>query len=352
MPDTEADLSKLSTTVVNSEVNSEVDQIIDSESDSQAPSSPGLHSYIVPEDFFGQRVDKALTTLCEDHSRSTVQSWIKQGLVMLDDEVPKQKDKVLGGELLEVTIPSIRKGEWEAQDMPVDVVYQDDEMLVINKPAGWVVHPGAGNPDGTLLNALLFHYPESRALARAGIVHRLDKDTSGLMVVAKTENARLGLIAQLVDHSLHREYLALVNGRIISGNTIDEPIARDKHDRRRMAVNMMGKEAVTHYRVDDRFRNHTLLRVQLETGRTHQIRVHLTHAGFSLAGDPVYGRRLAIPSHCSPNLEAELRSFKRQALHATRIEYIHPASGEHQSWERPMPDDMQRLVDACGDDNH
>jgi 23S rRNA pseudouridine1911/1915/1917 synthase len=344
MPDTEADLSKLSTPTFASN--------IDSSSDSESPSSPGMHSYIVADEFFGMRVDKVLTALCQDHSRSTVQSWIKKGLVILDDEVPKQKDKVFGGELLEVTVPDIRKGEWEAQNMPIEIVYEDDEMLVINKHAGWVVHPGAGNPDRTLLNALLFHYPESRALARAGIVHRLDKDTSGLMVVAKTENARLGLTAQLVDHSLHREYLALVNGRIISGNTIDEPIARDKGDRRKMAVNMMGKEAVTHYRVDDRFRNHTLLRVQLETGRTHQIRVHLTHTGFSLAGDPVYGRRLAIPAHCSPSLEAELRSFKRQALHATRIEYIHPVSGEHQSWQRPMPDDMQRLVDACGDDNH
>ena len=330
----------------------DIEAELTNESPLESDSKPDFHSYIVPDELFGLRIDKAITQLCEDYSRSTIQTWIKNGLVLLDDEVPKQKDKVLGGELLEVSIPNIRKGEWEAQDMPIDIVYEDDDMLVVNKHAGWVVHPGAGNPDRTLLNALLFKYPESRALPRAGIVHRLDKDTSGLMVVAKTEHARLGLIAQLVDHSLHREYLALVNGRIISGNTVDEPIARDKHDRRKMAVNMMGKEAVTHYRVDDRFRNHTLLRVQLETGRTHQIRVHLTHIGFSLAGDPVYGRRLAIPRDCSDSLEAQLRSFKRQALHATRIEYIHPTSGEHQSWERPMPEDMQCLVDACGDDNH
>jgi len=223
---------------------------------------------------------------------------------------------------------------------------------VVNKPAGWVVHPGAGNPDGTLLNALLFHFPQSRQLARAGIVHRLDKDTSGLMVVAKTEAARLGLTEQLVDHSLHREYLALTNGRIISGNTVDEPIARDKHDRRKMAINMMGKEAITHYRVDQRYRNHTLLRVQLETGRTHQIRVHMNHLGFSLVGDPVYGRRLAISGDCHPELERQLRAFKRQALHATRIEYRHPVTAEHQSWQRPMPSDMQQLVEACELDNH
>lgn len=310
------------------------------------------HSYIVPDEMIGQRVDKALAELCQGHSRSTIQGWIKKGLVMLDDETPKQKDKVYGGEHLEVNVPEIRQGEWEAQDLPIDIVFQDEHMMVINKTAGWVVHPGAGNPDGTLLNALLFHFPESRQLARAGIVHRLDKDTSGLMVVAKTETARLGLTAQLVDHSLHREYLALTNGRIISGNTIDEPIARDKHDRRKMGINMMGKEAVTHYRVDSRYRNHTLLRVQLETGRTHQIRVHLTHIGFSLVGDPVYGRRLAISGDCHPELEKQLRVFKRQALHATRIEYVHPVLNQHQAWERAMPEDMQALVDACEVDNH
>ena len=182
-------------------------------------------------------------------------------------------------------------------------------------------------------------------------MHRLDKDTSGLMVVARNEAARLDLIDQLADHSLHREYLALVNGRVISGGTIDEPIARDKGDRRKMSVNMMGKEAVTHYRVDQRFRNHTLLRVQLETGRTHQIRVHMTHIGFALVGDPVYGRRLAIPGDCAPELETQLRTFKRQALHATRIEYRHPASKQQQSWERTLPVDMQALVDACKTDN-
>ncbi|MBX2849405.1 MAG: 23S rRNA pseudouridine(1911/1915/1917) synthase RluD [Acidiferrobacterales bacterium] len=314
--------------------------------------SSSKHSYVVPEHMVGLRVDKALARLCEGHSRSSIQAWIKQGLVTLDDETPKQKDKVFGGEQFEVNVPEIRQGEWQAQDLPIDIVYEDTEMLVINKPAGWVVHPGAGNPDGTLLNALLFHYPDSRQLARAGIVHRLDKDTSGLMVVAKTEAARLGLTDQLVDHSLHREYLALTYGRVISGNTIDEPIARDKHDRRKMAINMMGKEAVTHYRVDSRFRHHTLLRVQLETGRTHQIRVHMNHVGFSLVGDPVYGRRLAISGDCHPELEQQLRAFKRQALHATRIEYIHPTAGQHQSWERPMPADMQALIDACELDNH
>lgn len=306
----------------------------------------------VPDELLGQRVDKALAQMCEDHSRSTIQAWIKQGLVLVDDEVPQQKDKVYGGEIVELSVPQIRQGEWAAQNLPINIVHDDEYMLVVNKPAGLVVHPGAGNPDGTLLNALLFHFPDLRALPRAGIVHRLDKDTSGLMVVAKTEQARLGLIEQLVDHSLQREYLALVNGRVISGSTVDEPIARDRSDRRRMAINMMGKPAITHYRVEQRFRNHTLLRVQLETGRTHQIRLHMNHIGFTLVGDPVYGQRLAIAGDCSPRLERALRGFQRQALHAARIQYRHPVVDSIQTWEAPLPEDMQALIEACTDDRN
>ena len=294
----------------------------------------------------GQRVDKVLASLCVEHSRSSIQNWIKQGLVLVDEETPSQKDKMLGGESIEIELPEVRKGEWEAQAIEFEIVHEDDAMLVINKPAGLVVHPGAGNPDGTLLNGLLHYLPELRTLPRVGIVHRLDKDTSGLMVVAKVESARLGLIDQLVDHSLHREYLALTHGRVISGGSVDEPISRDKYDRRKMAINMVGKDAITHYRVDQRFRHHTLLRVQLETGRTHQIRVHMNHLGFPLVGDPVYGRRLAIPSDCHPALETQLRTFRRQALHATRIEYSHPISGQHESWQCPLPTDMTELVNA------
>ena len=303
--------------------------------------------FVIPDELVGQRLDKALSSLVSGHSRSTIQKWINAGWVVLDDELPKQKDKVYGGELVELTVPTIAQGEWPAQELDLDVVYQDDAMLVINKPAGLVVHPGAGNPDQTLLNALLFHYPENRAIARAGIVHRLDKDTSGLMVVAKTEAARLGLVAQLVDHSLRREYLAMAIGTVISGGSVNEPIARDKHDRRKMAVNSQGKEAITHYLIEQRYPHHTLLRVRLETGRTHQIRVHLAHLGFALVGDPVYGRRLMIPRDCAPALENQLRLFKRQALHATGIAYYHPINGELQSWECPPPDDMRTLIAAC-----
>jgi len=298
----------------------------------------------------GKRIDKVIAVQCKGHSRSSIQAWIKQGLVIVDDEIPRQKDKVLGGERVEIEIPEAPDNEWQAQEIRLDVVYEDEAMLVIDKPAGLVVHPGAGNPDSTLLNGLLFYLPQLLKLPRAGIVHRLDKDTSGLMVVAKTEAARLGLIRQLVDHSLHREYLALVHGKVISGSTVDEPISRDKHDRRKMTVNALGKEAVTHYRVDQRFRNHTLLRVKLETGRTHQIRVHMRHIGFPLVGDPVYANRLAIPGNCTQDLEQQLRRFKRQALHATKIEYEHPISYKRQAWHRPVPSDLDALLQACSGD--
>ena len=300
---------------------------------------------------FGQRVDKVLGQLCEELSRSAIQSLLKQGLVLVDEETPKQKDKVFGGESVEITVPNQDQGEWIPQDIPLEVVFEDEHLMVVNKTAGLVVHPGAGNYDGTLLNGLLFHYPENRSLARGGIVHRLDKDTSGLMVIAKSETARLGLVEQLVDHSVEREYLALCYGRIISGNTVDEPIARDPHDRRRMAVNSMGKEAVTHYRVEERFRYHTLVQVNLETGRTHQIRVHMNHLGFGLVGDPTYGRRLAIPGDCSPKLEVQLRGFKRQSLHARKLAFVHPVTGLEHEFESSIPDDLAALIEAAREDN-
>lgn len=299
---------------------------------------------------FGQRVDKALGLLCEELSRSAIQALLKRGLVLVDDETPRQKDKVFGGEHVEITVPSEEQGGWIPQDIPLDVVYEDKDVLVINKPAGIVVHPGAGNLDGTLLNAILHHYPASRNIARVGIVHRLDKDTSGLMVVAKTEAARLHLVEQLVDHSVEREYIALCYGQIISGGTIDEPLARDPHDRRKMSINATGKEAVTHFRVEERFKHHTLVQVNLETGRTHQIRVHMNHLGFGLVGDPVYGRRLAIPADCSDELEIQLRGFKRQALHARKLCFTHPATQEDVVYHSSLPADLQDLITACRND--
>ena len=236
--------------------------------------------------------------------------------------------------------------ECEAEAIPLDIIYEDDALLIVNKPAGLVVHPAAGNWSGTLQNALLNHHPALDTLPRAGIVHRIDKETSGLLMVAKTLQAHHSLIKQLQDRSVHREYLAITKGRIIAGGTIDEPIGRHPTDRKRFAVRMTGKPAVTHYRVVERFSRHTLIRVKLETGRTHQIRVHMAYIHFPLVGDPIYGGRFQMPPDCSERLEQELRNFKRQALHAEKLGIMHPVTGEYCEWEQPMPEDMSRLLAA------
>ena len=310
-------------------------------------------SFQVTSQFSGQRIDKVLGELSLGVSRNAIQQWIKEGHVLVNDKTVKQTYRLLIDDLVCVDAPEItvkKIEDSEPEDLPVDVIFEDDDIIIINKPAGWVVHPGAGNETGTLMNAILFHWPESKKLPRAGIVHRLDKDTSGLMVLAKNENARLNLVEQLSDRSLNREYLAVCLGMIISGATIKKPMRRDTHDRRKMAVCKSheggGKEAITHYRIEERFRKHTLVRVKLETGRTHQIRVHLTSAGYPLVGDPVYGKRLVIPKGCEPSVAELLRKFKRQALHATRLALVHPVSGNLLSWEASMPDDMQVLTQA------
>jgi 23S rRNA pseudouridine1911/1915/1917 synthase len=239
------------------------------------------------------------------------------------------------------------------QDIPLAIIYEDEHLLVVDKPAGLVVHPGAGNPDGTLMNALLHHHHDLNLLPRAGIVHRIDKETSGLLVVAKTLPAQTELTAQLADKSVYREYEAIVAGVMTGGGTVNEPIDRHPTDRTRMAVvrrhdddDIRGRDAVTHYRVITRFRGHTHVRVQLETGRTHQIRVHMSHLGYPLVGDPVYGGRARLPKGASAGLVAVLQQFSRQALHARRLGLIHPATGENMSWESPLPLDMQTLLTA------
>ena len=309
--------------------------------------------FTVTEEFQSLRIDKVLGEISPDVSRSMIQQWIKEGHVVVNDKKVKQTYRLALGDVVQVDAPeqvAANIEESQPEDLPINVVFEDDDIIVINKPAGWVVHPGAGNDKGTLMNAVLFHWPESKALPRAGIVHRLDKETSGLMVLAKNENARLNLIEQLSDRSLSREYLAICLGMIISGAKIDKPIRRDHYDRRKMSIckghESGGKEAITHYRIEERFRKHTTLRVKLETGRTHQIRVHMTAAGYPLVGDPVYGKRLVIPKNCEPSLSELLRQFKRQALHATRLALVHPVSQETLSWEAPVPEDMLILMNA------
>jgi 23S rRNA pseudouridine1911/1915/1917 synthase len=298
----------------------------------------------------GKRLDQALAQLFPDYSRSRLQEWIKQGLVTVDGEVRRPRDKLLGGEQVELEARLDERVDDQPQELPLDLLYEDRELLVINKPAGMVVHPAAGNPDGTMLNALLHYDGDLAALPRAGIVHRLDKDTSGVLVVARTPAAHKSLIDQLQARSIKREYRAVACGLPTAGETVEEPIGRHPVNRIRMAINPAGKPAVTHYRLLERFRAHSYLQVKLETGRTHQIRVHLAHIRYPLVGDPLYGGRLRIPAGASAELQETLRRFRRQALHAMVLGLSHPASGEWMEWEQEIPEDMQLLLKVLRED--
>lgn len=306
----------------------------------------------IPHDSMGERLDVALAPLFPDYSRNRIQQWIKSGNVTLDGEVcEKPRQAVLGGEKVELVVEIENSTELPAQDIPIDVVYEDDSIMVINKPPGLIVHPGAGNPDGTLMNALLFYNPSLREVPRAGIVHRLDKDTSGLMVVAKTIQAQTHLVEQLQRHAVERIYDAVVVGIMKQGGTIDKPIGRNPQDRKKMAVRQMGgKPAISHYRVLEHFRAHSRIRVKLETGRTHQIRVHMSYLGFPLVGDPVYGSRFRIPKNMHPEFVDFLRGFHRQALHAGALSLTHPVSGKTMKWKASMPEDMLELIDILRED--
>ena len=296
------------------------------------------------------RLDQALARLFPDFSRSKLQGWVKQGKVLVDGKARKSKEKVFQGQQLvlhAVIEPQVAN---QPQDIPLDIVYEDEDILVINKPAGLVVHPAAGNPDGTLQNALLHRSAGLVDLPRAGIVHRLDKDTTGLMVVAKSLLAHKNLVAALQERDVKREYLALVKGLPTAGGTVDAPVGRHPTRRTRMAVVSNGKPAVTHYRISRRYRIHTLLQVNLETGRTHQIRVHMAYIHLPLVGDPVYGGRLALPQGADDKTIMVMRSFKRQALHAHRLGLHHPVSGEFMEWQTSLPPDMQQLLDVLSED--
>lgn len=308
----------------------------------------------VPMAMGQKRFDQIAAALFSDHSRSRIQQWIKDGQLLVNGEARKPKDKLIGGETLTLKAELVSEERWEAEPVPLDVVYSDEDIIVINKPAGLVVHPGAGTPGGTMLNGLLHHFPELKAVPRAGIVHRLDKDTTGLMVVARTLTAHTSLVGQLQARTVGREYEAIVTGTMTGGGKVDEPIGRHATQRVKMAVSPVGKEAITHYRVQDRFSNHTLIRCKLETGRTHQIRVHMAFLGYPLVGDQLYAGRNRLPKGVCQEVAEALRNFKRQALHAAQLELLHPRTGQTMAWQAETPDDMIDLLalleaDAEGD---
>jgi 23S rRNA pseudouridine1911/1915/1917 synthase len=305
-----------------------------------------LQQAVVPLSCAGKRFDQALAEMFPEYSRSRLAEWIRGGDARLEGEVVRPRDPVRGGETVTVALRTEAEVDAQPEAIALAIVYEDADVLVIDKPAGLVVHPGAGNPRGTLVNALLHFDARMAELPRAGIVHRLDKDTSGLMVVARSLRAHAALVEQLSAREVHRQYLAAVVGPMIAGGTVDKPIGRHATDRLRQAVvkEGQGREAVTHYRVRERFRAHTLVECRLETGRTHQIRVHMQHAKHPLIGDPLYGGSFKLPKAATPELAEALRTFKRQALHAEQLEFVHPNSGETVSTSAPMPADMQALV--------
>jgi 23S rRNA pseudouridine1911/1915/1917 synthase len=308
------------------------------------------HALRLPPEAAGLRLDQALARELPQYSRSHLQGWIEEGAVALDGRRLRAKDRVFGGEEVRIEARLPRSGMVQPEALPLEVVFEDRAILVINKPAGLVVHPGAGNARHTLQNALLALDAKLAHVPRAGIVHRLDKDTSGLLMVARTLEAHAALVAELAAREVTREYLAVCTGVMTGGGTVDEPIGRHRSLRTRMAVRADGRPAVTHYRVLERFRAHTLVRVTLETGRTHQIRVHLAHAGFPIVGDPVYGGRRRLPAGATEGLRTALEGFRRQALHAERLKLAHPLSGRPLSFEAPPPKDLAALIGALGRD--
>ena len=299
---------------------------------------------IIPDRLIGQRIDSAMAQMLPDYSRSKITTWVRSGGALINGKTFKPKEKILGGEIVTLNIKAEKTNDWKAEDIPLDIVFEDNDIIVVNKPVGLVTHPGAGNWTGTLANALLHYDPSLANLDRAGIVHRLDKNTSGLMVVARSELAQKNLVEQLQTHAVSREYSAIVYGHMISGGTVDEPIGRDPKDRIRQAVVEDGKDAVTHYRVIDRFAHHTHVKAILETGRTHQIRVHLSYIGHPLIADPMYGGKIRFPKKADDHLKNALKKFNRQALHAKKLTLTHPITLEQMSWKAPLPQDLQDLL--------
>ena len=309
-------------------------------------------NFQIPATLSNKRLDQALASLLPDHSRTEIKNWIENDLVLVNGKLTKAKTKVRENDELIVTIAPKPPIAYEAQAIPLDIIYEDGSLLVINKPVGLIVHPGAGNRDQTLLNALLHYLPTLQELPRAGIVHRLDKDTSGLLIIAKTPVSLKSLQNQLKKRSLIREYQAIVQGLLISGGTVNVPIARHPHERTKMAVVDGGKEAITHYRILEKYKAHTRLTVRLETGRTHQIRVHMLYINHPIIGDQTYQGRPISTKQQSESLRQCLKEMKRQALHAYRLEVEHPVTTERLTFKAPLPDDILKLINQLREDLH
>ncbi|EZQ01495.1 MULTISPECIES: 23S rRNA pseudouridine(1911/1915/1917) synthase RluD [unclassified Acinetobacter] len=324
----------------------------DADNHTSAPTATRLSlQFQVDESSLGQRIDQVAALAWNEFSREKLKQWLKDGHLLVNGQVVKPKYKSEGNELLTLDVELEAQVTSQPENIPLDIIYEDDDILVINKPVGMVVHPGAGNPNGTLVNALLYHFPKSAELSRAGLVHRIDKDTSGLLVVAKNLEAQFSLSKQLAKKSVYRIYDLICYGNIIAGGKIDEPIKRHPVDRVKMAILPGGRDAVTHYNVKERFQNFTRVQAQLETGRTHQIRVHFTYIGFPLVGDPVYVSRVKVPAGASEKLATHLREFRRQALHASKLGLVHPRTGEEMMFEAPWPEDFTALLETLRTEN-
>ncbi|MCL9684641.1 23S rRNA pseudouridine(1911/1915/1917) synthase RluD [Legionella maioricensis] len=304
----------------------------------------------VPREYHSQRVDSVLAQLLPEYSRSQISNWIKTGAITMNHKPCKPKDKTLGGDLIELNVDFVEAdpdfNRCEPEDIPLNVIFEDEEVLVLNKPAGLVVHPGAGNREHTLVNALLHHAPGLKHLPRAGIIHRLDKDTTGLLIVAKSLTAHTSLIRQMQAREIQRHYITLVQGHIISGGTIDTGFGRHPRNRLKMTVTGQGRQAITHYTVKKQYKDFTLLDVSLMTGRTHQIRVHLAYINHPVVGDQLYGGRMRFPANASEQLKTVLQQFKRQALHACSIAFYHPQTDEELTFQAPLPDDFKLLLNT------
>ena len=299
---------------------------------------------VINEQYSGKRLDQVLTEICPEHSRSRIQSWINAGDISVNSKLTKQRYKVVAGDTVKISATIIEQDQFEAEQIPLDIIYQDDALIIINKPAGLVVHPGAGNPEHTLLNALLNFDENLNTIPRAGIIHRLDKDTTGIMVITRTLAAHTKLVSQLQSRNIKREYQAIVTGQITAGSTIENKIGRHPVHRTKMAVINNGKTATTHYRLIKKYQHYSHLRVQLETGRTHQIRVHMSHIKHPIVGDPVYGKNKTIKKGINTKLRDVISRFKRQALHAYKLTLPHPVTGEMNEFVADIPEDLKELI--------